>query len=381
VKTLAPITLAGKGRSTPRAAAPGATPPAPVRAQPAGPWTELRLSGKERFALLEQFATLVDSGIQIAAALSSMRLQTTVPRRAAVIAALEQSVNAGRPLSAAMAAMPRAFPPLLTQMVRAGETTGQLGDMLTRTVATMEVDAGVRSRLRSALIYPIIMLAVTTGVVVFLLTVIVPKFESMLRGKALPAPTQFLLSLGDFLGRHGLLLGAAAVVALVAMVFGLRTPRGRRLADTMALHTPMVAGLYRTSVLARCTRTLGLLLQAGVPLHQALDNTCEVAGSDAYRRLWLHAQRVVLDGGSLLDAIRNRPLFGAGFEQLVAAGEATARLDQVMQKVANQQSRDLERRIKDLLTVLEPMMVVVMAAVVGFVALSIMMPIFRMSRG
>jgi type IV pilus assembly protein PilC len=313
--------------------------------------------------------------------LSSMRLQTAVPRHAAVLGALEQSVTAGRPLSAAMVAMPRAFPPLLTQMVRAGEATGQLGDMLTRTVANLELDAGLRNRLRSALIYPVIMLLVTTGVVVFLLLVIVPKFESMLRGKQLPLPTQILLAIGDFLGRHGASLGIALVAIVLAMVFGARTRRGRVAVDAVALYTPGVAGLYRTSVLARCTRTLGLLLQAGVPLHQALEHTAEVAGSDAYRRLWLQAQRTVVEGGSLLEAIRGRPLFGAGLEQLVAAGEATARLDSVMQKVAAQQSRDLERRIKDLLTMLEPMMVVMMAAVVGFVALSIMMPIFKMSRG
>jgi type IV pilus assembly protein PilC len=189
------------------------------------------------------------------------------------------------------------------------------------------------------------------------------------------------LAAGDFLVRHGLGLGIGVVAVVVATIFGARTRRGRVLVDAVALHTPGVAGLYRTSVLTRCTRTLGLLLQAGVPLHQALEHTCEVAGSDAYRRLWLNAHRLVMEGRSLLEAVSGRPLFGSAFEQLVAAGEATARLDQVMQKVATQQSRDLERRIKDLLTVLEPLMVVMMAGVVGFVALSIMMPIFKMSRG
>lgn len=377
MKTMVPITL--PGRSKPAVKAPPDNPP--MRPLPAASGSNPRLSQKERLALLEQFATLVDSGIQVAAALASMHQQCKAPRVAAVLARLEQAVATGRSLSAAMADMPRAFPAVLTQMVRAGEATGQLGDMLTRTVATLELDAGLRNRLRSALIYPAIMMLVTTGVVVFLLTVIVPKFESMLRGKQLPAPTAMLMAAGDFLGRHGAGLGIALTITALALVFGARTHRGRVFVDALALHTPGVAGLYRTAVLARCTRTLGLLLQAGVPLQQALDHTCEVAGSNAYRNLWLNAQRVVLGGGSLLDAIRDRPLFGANFEQLVAAGEATARLDQVMQKVATQQSKDVERRIKDLLTVLEPMMVVVMAAIVGFIALSIMLPIFKMSRG
>ena len=377
MKTLAPITLAGRGTKSPRP-----TPPktAPLPA-PAGPRSTLRLSAKERHTLLEQFATLVDSGIQIAAALSAMRAQTTVPRLGAVLTGLEQSVVAGMPLSGAMALMPRAFPPLLTQMVRAGEATGQLGDMLVRTVESLELDAGLRHRLRSAMLYPAIMLVVTLAVVVFLLTSIVPKFESLLRGKQLPAPTELLLAAGDLLTRHGLALGVGAVIALALAWLAANTERGRIAIDAAALRLPGVAGLYRTAVLARCTRTLGLLLQAGVPLHQALEHTREVAGSEAFRRLWHRAHRSVIDGGALSDAIRRQPLLDAGFEQLVTAGEAVARLDQVMLKVAAQKTRDLERRIKDLVTVLEPMMVVMMAGVVGFVALSIMMPIFKLSRG
>jgi type IV pilus assembly protein PilC len=353
-----------------------ATPPPPT-----GAAAQLRLSGKERFALLEQFATLVDSGIQVASALQGMRQQAAEPRVAAVLGALEQSVVAGLPLSAAMAALPRSFPPLLVQMVRAGEATGQLGDMLRRTVEGLEVDVQMRARLRSAMLYPAIMLSMTVAVVVFLLTCIVPKFESLLRGKQIPLPTQMLLAAGQFLGTHGhwLALGCAAIV--VASVLALRTEPGRVWLDGAMLRTPGVAALCRTAILARCTRTLGLLLEAGVPLHQALEHTQEVAGSHSFRTLWHRARQKVVNGGALLDAVRGQPLLGGNFEQLVAAGEATATLDRVMLKVGQQQTKDLERRIRDLLTIVEPMMVLTMAAIVGFVALSIMMPIFKMSRG
>jgi type IV pilus assembly protein PilC len=276
--------------------------------------------------------------------------------------------------------MPRAFPPLLVQMVRAGEATGQLGDMLRRTVEAMEADAALRARLRSALIYPVIMLVLTFGVVTFLLTFIVPKFEKLLRGKTLPTPTRVLLAIGDFLSAYGPWLGAGALAIAVLGFVLLRRPAGQVFLDRLLLRVPVLAPLVRTAALARSTRTFGLLLQSGVPVHAALDHTQEVAGSASYRALFQRAQRQVVHGATLADALRGQPLLGANFEQLVAAGEATATLDKVMLKVAAQYGKDLERRVRDLLTVLEPLMVVVMAAVVGFVALSIMLPIFQMSR-
>jgi len=378
VKTLAPVVVATvKPRSPDKALAERSPVPPPG---PLGPQAHLRLSARQRQALLEQFATLVDSGIQVAAALTAMRQQGVDPQQEPVLRSLEQAVTAGLPLSTAMAALPRAFPPLLVQMVRAGEATGQLGDMLLRTVESLEADAALRARLRSALIYPVVMLVLTVAVVVFLLTYIVPKFERMLRGKVLPAPTQALLAIGDFLQAHGVWLGIGVVVALLGTVLALRAPAGRRWLDRLLLRLPVLGSLVRTAALARSTRTFGLLLQAGVPVHVALEHTQAVAGNEAFRTLWLRAQRQVTNGGSLLDAVRGQPLLGPNFEQLVAAGESTATLDRVLLKVGAQMTKDLERRVRDLVTLLEPLMVVVMASVVGFVALSIMLPIFQMSR-
>jgi len=362
-------------------AAGGLTPTTPIGSPLVADAGQLRLSSKERFVLLEQFATLIDSGIQIASALQSMRQQSTEPRLAAVLGTLEHGVVAGLPLSAAMAAMPRAFPTILTQMVRAGEASGDLANMLRRTVETMELEATMRAKLRSALLYPTVMLVMTIGVVVFLLTYIVPKFEKLFRNKQLPLPTRILMALGDFMQTYGLwMLGGTVVLAIAAFLF-LRTPRGRRALDFLLLTMPLARGVYRTAVVSRSVRTLGLLLQTGVPLHAALEHTQQVAASPAYAALWQRARHNVTNGGTLHDSIRGNGLLGPTFEQLVAAGEATATLDRIMLKAAAQYTKDLERRIRDLLTLIEPAMVVLMGGVVGFVAMSIMLPIFRMSRG
>jgi type IV pilus assembly protein PilC len=379
VKTLAPVVVTVR----PRAAGTGAgdRPAAPVPPpQASGPAAHLSLSAKERFLLLEQFATLVDSGIQIAPALQGMQQQSVDARKAAVLRALEQGVVAGLPLSAAMAAMPRAFPPLLVQLVRAGEATGQLGEMLRRTVDTLELEATLRGKARSAMLYPAIMAMLTAGVVVFLLTFIVPKFEKLLRGKQLPRPTRMLLAAGDFVTANAWLLAGGIAAAVVGLAWFVRTARGRVWLDRLLLSLPGIGPLYRTAVLARCSRTFGLLLHAGVPVHGALEYTQEVAGSASFHALWQRARERVVGGATLLDALRGQPLLGPSFEQLIAAGEQTATLDRVMQKHADHQTKDLERRIRDLLTIVEPLMVLVMAVVVGFVALSIMLPIFQMSR-
>ncbi len=382
MKTLEPITVTTV-RPTPAKGAPAAAvslptgTPAATRGRST---SRVRLTSRERQAMVERLATLVDSGIQISAALQGMLQDQTDPRVRTVLTALETGVAAGQPLSGAMAAMPRAFPPLLTQMVRAGEATGQLGEMLLRTVEAMEIEAQTRSKLRSAMIYPAIMFTLTIGVVVFLLTTIVPKFESLLVGKTLPKPTVALLAIGAVVRQYGHLLAAGLGLAITGLVLFLRTPRGALLVDAFCLRAPGLSGLYKTSVLARCARTFGLLLQAGVPMHAALEHTQEIAGSHAFRCVWQRARHNVINGGSLLDALRGCPLFDSDFQQLVGAGEATATLDRVLKKIAEQHTRNLDRRVRDLLTVIEPIMVVAMAGIVGFVALSIMMPIFQMSR-
>lgn len=374
MKVLEPVTIAPQKNRTPG-------PETPERpAAPQGAVSRLSLSTKERFAMLEQFTTLVDSGIQIAAALQAMRQQTTDERVAAVLAALEQGVTGGLPLSTSMAAMPRAFPPILVQLVRAGEAGGDLAGMLRRTVENMELEATLRGKLRSALIYPAVMLGMTVAVVAFLLLYIVPKFERLFRGKQLPLPTRILMTAGDWTAAYGLWALGGLAVAVVLLVCWLRTANGRGVADRITLALPVVGNVYRTAVVARSVRTLGLLLQTGVPMHAALDHTREVAASHAYRALWHRAQKNVLNGGSLLDVVRTSNLFGPTFSQLVSAGEATASLDRVMLKTAAQYTRDLERKIRDMVTLVEPTMVVMMGGIVGFVALSIMLPIFRMSQ-
>ncbi len=345
-----------------------------------GQRSRLKLSSKQRFAMLEQLATLVDSGIQIVAALQSMQKQALHENTAETLSVLANSVSGGETLSSAMSHLPRAFPPLLVQMVSAGEATGDLGEMLRRTVETLEIEATLRSKLRSAMLYPCVMVVLTITVVTFLLAFIVPKFERIFTGRVLPVPTQILMSAGSFASNYGVYAVGALILIVIGLVLSQRTVRGERVWDRIMLGLPLFGDLQQKAVLARCSRTLGLLVKSGVPVHVAIEHAQKVAQSPAYAKMWKDAQTHVHNGGTLTEALRGHPLVDQTFQQVVAAGESTANLDEVMLKTAAQYSREVERKIRDLLTLIEPIMVVCMGAIVGFIALSIMLPIFRMSQ-
>ncbi|MBK8974932.1 MAG: type II secretion system F family protein [Planctomycetes bacterium] len=352
---------------------------APVGIDPAMQ-SSIRLSSKERLLLMEQLASLIDSGIQIANALQSMREQCQQPRIAAVLDALKRGVTAGMSLSSAMATLPRSFPATMTQVVRAGEASGALGDMLRRTVEAMENDAVLRGKLRSAMLYPAIMLGLMVAVVTFLLAFIVPRFEKLFRGRTLPGPTRILIAVGDFFTGNWPWLVAGVVAVVIAAVLFLRTSRGIRSLDQVLLRLPVIGSLYRTANMARSVQTLGLLTEAGVTLLVSLEHTQGVVSSPAHARLWQHVRQRVVNGSSLREAVRGHPLVEPTLEQVVAAGEATACLGPALLKTAARYGRELERRIRDLLTLVEPAMIVLMGGIVGFIALSIMLPIFRMSQ-
>jgi type II secretory pathway component PulF len=343
----------------------------------------MRLSTRERLALLEQLSVMLESGIQIPAALHSMREQLDNPRVAEVLAYLEDVVRNGQPLSVAVATMPRAFPDLVAQMVAAGEKAGSLGEMVQRVTEMMEADAELRGRVRSALLYPTIMMVVATGVVVFLLTAIVPKFRGLFKGReeTLPAPTRVLMFLGDFFSAHAIWLFPSVILLMGALIVFLRSSRGKPYLDGMLLRLPVIGPIYRTAILSRTSRTLGMLMRSGVAILTALEHTRDVSGSPAFAKLWSHVHGEVSNGGSLNEAIRPSPLLPPTYKQMVGSGESAARLDAVLLKVATHYASDLQRKVRDVSTLIEPILVVFLGGVVGFIALSIMLPIFKLSRG
>jgi type IV pilus assembly protein PilC len=342
----------------------------------------LKLTNRDRQGLLGQLAILLDSGIQVPAALQAMCEQTTSPRQRQVLEYMAGSVQSGQALSHSMGAMPRAFPVIVEQMVAAGEEAGELSAMLLRLVEMLEAESELRTRLRSALMYPSIMVIVATAVVVFLITAIIPRFKTIFAGResVLPVPTKVLMALGDFFSTNGPWLFPLVILFLLCGFFYLKSQVGRPVLDFVLLRMPVLGHIYRLGVLSRTSRTLGTLLQAGVAIRVALDHTRGVAGSPAYEELWRSVHGKVGNGVSISESIRDSDLLPVTYKQMINAGESTASLDRVLLKISGHYATALQQKVRDLTTVIEPVLVVAMGGIVGFIALSIMLPIFRLSR-
>lgn len=342
----------------------------------------LRLSTRERLALLGQLSVMLESGIQVPAALQAMREQSEDPRQADVLNFMESTVQSGQSLSAAVAAMPRAFPELVAQMVAAGERAGRMGEMILRLREMLETEDELRGRVRSALMYPVIMMVVASAVVVFLVGFIVPKFSGLFKGKeeTLPLPTKVLMATGDFFSNNAVWLIPSVLALLIGTALFLRSRTGKPYLDAILLRLPVARDVYRMAILSRTSRTLGTLMQSGVAILPALEHTRDVSGSPAFAAMWDSIHHDVGNGVSISESIRPRTLLPATFKQMVNAGESTARLDHVLIQVAGHYGAELQRKVRDVTTVIEPALVVLMGGVVGFIALSIMLPIFQLSR-
>ena len=342
----------------------------------------LRLSTRERLALLGQLSVMLESGIQVPAALQAMREQSDNPRMGEVLEFMASSVQGGQPLSASVSSMPRAFPELVAQMMAAGEQAGRMGEMILRLTEMLEAEEGLRGRVRSALLYPTIMMVVATAVVIFLITAIVPKFSTLFQGKqaVLPLPTRMLMAMGEFFSTNAIWLLPSALALLFGTILFLRSTHGKPHLDALLLRLPVVREVYRTAILSRTSRTLGTLVQSGVAILVALEHTRGVAGSPAFAKLWGDVHKDVGNGGSISESIRPSTLLPSTYKQMIGAGEATAKLDHVLIQVANHYATELERKVRDVTTIIEPALVVMMGGVVGFIALSIMLPIFQLSR-
>ncbi len=342
----------------------------------------VRLSTRERLALLGQLSVMLESGIQIPAALQSMREQSASPKIGAVLSHLEDAVRSGQSLSVAAAGLPRAFPDLVTQMLSAGEKAGRIGEMIQRVTEMIEAEEELRSRLRSALIYPAVMMSLAIAVVIFLLTTIVPKFSGLFKGKehTLPGPTKVLMWLSEFLSTNALWLFPGVIVIVGGVIFFLRSKQGKPYLDSMLLRVPILKDVYSTAILSRTSRTLGMLTNAGVVILSALEHTRDVAGSPAFAKLWNDVHDQVANGGTISDAIKHSPLLPPTYKQLVGSGESAARLDAILLRISSHYAQELQRRVRDITTLIEPALVVFMGGVVGFIALSIMLPIFKLSQ-
>jgi len=366
---LAPLTVEGITRST--AAQSGSER-----------FSRPRLSRKGLALVTRQFATLVRAGLTIEEGLNVLIEQTESAGARTLFAAVRARVLEGQSLSRSLAAFPDAFPQIYRAMIEAGEHSGRLGDVLERLADYTENREGLRDKVMIAFIYPALVTVVAIAVVGLLLVYVVPQVTRVFSnlGQTLPLVTRILIGMSDFVRASGVFWLAGLVVALVAGAFLLRDEGRRRRWHGALLRLPIAGRLIRTVNAARFSDTLGILTASGVPLLISLQSAAAVVTNLPMRAAVDEAVRRVREGGALAPALGAAKLFPPLVIHLIASGEATGRLDTMLARAAEAQSRELENWIRGLTALLEPLLILAMGAIVLFVVVAILLPIFEMNQ-
>lgn len=342
------------------------------------------LLGRQEFLplLTRQLATLVGAGVPLVSALQSVASQVDDPESRRILLDVQEAVREGASLARAIETRPGTFPDLYAAMVRAGEESGTLALSLSRLADHLEGQARTKGRVRSALTYPLLMAVVASLVVIFLLTFVVPKIVGIFAhlGKALPLPTRILIAVTDVLaaGWWALLLAAGGATLLSRQY--LATEKGKRARDAFLLRMPLTGRLAYLSALSRFARTLSTLVSGGITVDRALRIVAPVVGNAVIaERVATSADRVV-EGTTLSEALRPHPEIPPALVQMVAIGEESGTLGEMLTRAADAMDEETNARLTRLLSLLEPLIILVMGGVVAFIVVSILLPLLDISQ-
>ncbi len=325
-----------------------------------------------------QLADLLGSGITLVRALGVIQNQTTNPFFIEVITQINQDVSGGDSLAVAMGKHPRIFSKLHCAMVRSGEAGGMLDTILSRLADFAEQEAEIRGKVKAALAYPVIMCLAGTGAVITLMTVVMPKILKIYTemNQTLPLPTQILISVNDYLRDYWyVFLGVVAFVT-AGLWRAVKSEEGKRFIDTALLRVPVLGNLILKKEVANFARTLGSLLHNGVSILPALEITREVLDNRVVADEVAKIPQNVTQGEGIAAPLKKSTVFPPVVVNMIAIGEETGRLDDVLLKIARSYDTEVERATKTLTSLIEPIIILLMGLVVGFVVIAMLLPIF-----
>lgn len=290
-------------------------------------------------------------------------------------------VRTGMPVSAALAKHPKYFPPVYTETLRSGEASGQFGQVATRIADFQEQEVARRSQIVSSLMYPVVLLGVAISVIVFLMTFVVPKLSDVFKGlgNELPANTQILFAVTDFLTRYGIYILGGLVVLYFVYRGWVKTEAGAYARDRAIVKAPVAGKVVYKATIARFARVLGTLVYGGVPILEALDLAGLAAGNRVFRQRSLFVQQEVREGRPIADAMRDAGDFPPVLTHMIAIGEETGDLPKMLGRVSDSLDFEVDTSMRRIIALVEPCIVVFMGGFVGFVVISVLLPIFQSS--
>ncbi len=341
-----------------------------------------RSGPREIVFFTRQVAMMVKAGLPLMDAIHGVSIQTTSASFRKDLILLTEDLKGGVSFSEALAKHPRLFSNFYISMVRAGETAGILDQVLERLAVIGEEEMELEGRVKSALVYPCLLVVMSVVIVTFLMVAILPKFVGIFEeaGAKLPIPTMILLGISRIFQTFWFLIPVAVFLGVFLIRRYARTPAGRYRLHSWTLKLPIVGPLTQKTILARMTRIMGSLLKSGIQAVAALTIAQEVVGNQVVRQALIHIREAVVGGSNLADPFRMSQVFPPTLSQMVSVGERTGTLDEILLHLSEFYDSEVERDLRTLTSTLEPILLLVMGLVVGFIALSVLLPIFQLVR-
>jgi len=339
-----------------------------------------RVKAEDFVIYCRQFATLIRAGVTIVDATNILADQTESKALQKTLRQVESEIRSGIAFSDAVEKHPKVFPPLFSNMVRAGEMTGNLDDTLDRMASYFEKQHALKKNVQSTLAYPVILTVLIIGVVTFLLIYIIPQFMGIYDqfGSELPAITQFIISVSEVVQELWWLVLIILAIVIGILVFLYRTNKPFNYSvNVMFLRMPIFGKLLQKTQIARMTRTLSSLFSSAVPILDALEIVAKVVENPVISKVVTDARTNLEEGGTLSEPLAKHWVFPPLVHQMTAIGEETGTLDYMLEKIADFYEEDVDRTVDTLKSLIEPLMIVLLAFVVGFIVLSVMVPMFQ----
>ncbi|HYO07454.1 MAG TPA: type II secretion system F family protein [Tepidisphaeraceae bacterium] len=342
----------------------------------------IKVSRGDVVQLSNQLAIMVETGVTLSEALECIGQQAEKPKVRALLEDVVRTVQSGTDLSTALSRHDRSFPRLYVSLIRASEKSGMMAKLLVRATTYLRDEQDTLRRVKGALVYPGVMLSFAVTTTIFLLAFVLPKFTAIYSQKAaaLPLPTKVLMNLSAFLVTHRVALPIAVALAAAGGYAYTRTERGTRIVHWIQLHLPLLGPMFRKLHLARSIRMIGTMAGAGVPLTECVTTAQDLCGNVYFKELWAHVLEQIQVGRQLWEPLSDSPLVPRSITQMVLSGEKSGKLAMVMDQIAMFAEQELKEQIAELTRYIEPLMILLMGALIGGIALALLLPIFTISK-
>ena len=338
-------------------------------------------SKKDILHFSNQLSVMVRAGISLQDAIESIALQQKTQKFKGILIDVKNSIESGQSFSQALANHPTVFNNLFVNMIHAAEISGSMSSMLERLSEYLDQEAETRSQIIGAMVYPIILAVMAIGSVTFLLMFVLPRFLTVFQGKEdlLPLPTKIVMGVSSVMRGYWYIIFPAIGASFWAFLIYIKTKGGRYVWDKVKMKIPLMKTLLRNLYITRGLHTMSVLSNAGVPILDTISITSKISGNVHYENMWMDVHENVRQGRKIASSLENYTLLPGSVIQMIHSGEDSGSLGSVLGDVAEFYGRELRAVIKIVTSMLEPIMIVLMGSLVGFIAASIILPIFKMS--